>query len=176
MQVQLCCVIVGRRWVCSVCRARAPCAVAGTISGRMVCGGPQSISSVTRSKRRRPGQRTCKALQTHGRGRILPQHALCGKSGKEPRNDKYMGHHFRDCIRGILIGVRARVCTGVLEQKKLPRRYGKHMATNSHSVLQHGKHVATVLHMQLCLPRSAAVFYVMVRWIDRSNANWFCKS
>ena len=117
MQVQLCCVIVGRRWVCSVCRARAPCAVAGTISGRLVCGGPQSISSVTRSKRRRPGQRTCKALQTHGRGRILPQHALCGKSGKEPRNDKYMGHHFRDCIRGILIGVRARVCTGILEHK-----------------------------------------------------------
>jgi hypothetical protein len=116
--IRFCHVVIVRRWVCSgVCRARAPCAVAGPISGWIICGGARCISSVARIKCRCFGQRTCKALQTRGRGRTLPQCALCGKSGKEPRNDKHMGHHCRDCIRGTLIGVRARVCTGVLEQK-----------------------------------------------------------
>jgi hypothetical protein len=147
VHVRFCHVVVVRRWVCSVCRARAPCAVAGPISGWMICGGARCISSVARIKRRCSGQRTCKALQTRGRGRTLPQHALCGKSGREPRNDKYMGHHFRDCIRGTLIGIWARVCGVLLEQKTSEAIWQTHGHQHTHTCKyrQHCKHRATTL-------------------------------
>ena len=101
VHVRFCHVVVVRRWVCSgVCRARAPCAVAGPISGWTICGGARCIASVARIKCRCSGQRTCKALQTRGGGQwcFPPQDIattyVARQGGERATNDKYMGHHF----------------------------------------------------------------------------------